>query len=255
MSKTTITFRGLCAFIEHANHYDACLLAGAHAGHHGGHPAHLASLSVDIEDINTDPGQTTWLPGAVIYEKTGGPSAQIGVWKLDPGVVTLQPNVAGPGRVPAFTDRSSEIDLSVHHTPQEARAKSRADLVAAGASIVQLVDGAIAGRERGNPLKLMRGTTRVVEKDFVRAYEWSLEAANLKVKIVSSAGTIALKENARVSVTNVAPVMGSLGLAHFAHYYETFARAPESGALLHLEFTTLDEPVYDCVPPVPGPTP
>jgi hypothetical protein len=256
MSTTTITFRGLCTFIQHAAHYDVCLLPGTGVDHHGAHPPHLASLSVHVDMIDTDPGQTTWKPDAIVYDKNGGTAGQMGVWKLDRRVVTLTPTPAGPGKAPTFADRKNEIDLSHYHTAAEAKAKTRDQIVAAGASIVQLVDGAIVGREKGKKLKLIRKVGGDLKtQDFVRAYEWSLAANGLKVKIVSSAGTISLKESAKVAISNVAPVMGSASLTHFEHYYETFAQKPQADRLLHLEFTSLDEPVYDCVPPTPGPTP
>jgi hypothetical protein len=265
MSTTSITFRGLCTFIQHQQHYDVCLLAGAgplSGDHHdqGAHPRHLPSLSVNIKFVDTDPTETTWLPDAVVYDKTGGPEAQIGVWKLDRYVLTLKPSVGGSGQPPKFMNRDKEADLTYHHQTGTAKARTRADIMAGGAAIVELVDGAIVSREptADEELHLIRGNdpTRIVSKGpFARAFEWSLDRANLTVKIVSSAGVIALKEKAQVSITNVAPVMASKGLMHFEHYYETFVQKPAEDQQLQLVFNVQDEPVYDCVPPSPGPTP
>src|SRR5688572_8099089 len=123
MSTISITFRGLCTFVENKTGkvYDVCLPNVR--GH--GHPEHLPSLAVNIESIDTDPAATSWLPDAVVYDKTGGTAGQMGIWKLNRRTVILKPSISGPGDLPQWADRKDAIDFRQHHSTAEAKSKSR----------------------------------------------------------------------------------------------------------------------------------
>jgi hypothetical protein len=260
MSTTSITFRGLCTFIPRGAKYEVYLLPGTghvNCGHDHPHVTHLPTLSVPIEFIDTDDMATTWMPDAVTYERTGGVRAQIGVWKLDHLEVDVTPRGPVIAQLPRWQDRDKAVDLKANHSAAEAKAKSRAAILAGDAASIDLQDGEIVSEDltSSGELKLVRNGTAISDGPFARAIRWSLNRPGLRVDLTSRGGRIALLEGAKVAVTNVAPVMASKALCHFEHYYEVFTAKPPSDRLLSLAFGKRDEPVYDCVPPAPGPDP
>ena len=260
MSTTSIVFRGLCTFVERQKTYEVYLLSGmqhVNCSGHAGHIPHLASLSIPIKAIDLKAGATTWLPDAVIYVGSGDAKIQVGVWKLT-GEVSLVPTPAGPRGTPTWTDRAKAIDLSAHHAADGSSPRTRQDVLAQGAAIVELVGGDIRTDEPSTELRVKRkgGGEPDSNGPFAQAIVWTAAGEQTRFDIVSSKKKIAILAGAQVAVTNVAPVPAADGLCHFEHYYEVFTRKPVDDRLLVLEpeqSLTMDVPVFDCVPPTPGP--
>jgi hypothetical protein len=196
---------------------------------------HTATLTMPVTDI--DILLTTWVPDFVVQHD----AVQLGCWKLENEQVSFD---TAPGK-PAWNDRDKSVDFAKYHGKP---AKSRADLLALGCSVMNLVSGSI----QCGPLEAMQvlqGGVPTPQNQVAQDIRWLPGVATLMV--TSSKGQIKVKNATTLNVSNVAPVPPYEGLKHFAFYYTVLAdNAVKCPNRLSLEFAGVD--VYDCVPPVPG---
>lgn len=255
MNPVLFTFRGLCTFIEeidakNVSSYHTYLLPGDTSGHH---PPHEAVLVARIRSIEVSPKSTTWLPDLVGYEIGG---EQIGIWNLSNVELTTPTLPMTP--VVTFTNRSADgIDLSSIHKKQGdtlSAKKSPGTLKAEGAAYLKIMAGKLRCAKPESFTVFQNGKpVSGLKPQLAAAIEWETPDVDVLDLQKNGKEIIRFKENAQVSISNVAKVSISMSkkLPHFAHYYDVLTAPP--GSAVKLEVQQLHADVYDCVPPTPGP--
>lgn len=244
MSFVTMRFRGLCAFLQREDHCDVALLGGGSHGHHGRNHQHEATLVARLRHV--DLPKMSWTPDSIVDDGNG---EQMGVWKIpaDTHDISVVSTAPGPGAID-WHDRNHSVDLQLFHPGATSMTRDAIEKLP-GVSLIRLGDGDISC-SHSRTYELLKHGARIAIGTFATTITWKGAASAIRRE--AGALDIPFKGDAEVGVTNIARISDATGLTHFTHYYELCTLAP-GDAPLELRGMSLDEEVFDCVPPVPEP--
>jgi len=244
----TLHFTGLCGVrFQNGNSALVYLPDGssrtAHHEHDDPRPAalHECTLAVRLAEVDLD--DMRWKPDAVLSDREG---KQVGVWKIGAGT-WLTSGADGHATQQAGKGPSP---LKLHELHQNVSMRADDEMEAMGVSIARLKGGrAEFGSERD--VMVVRPDGRRDQASIPKVFSWSADTD--RTTLHSTRGWIHLLGGATAWITNIARVKHPKGLDHFGHYYALIrgVRVTDQVKLAPIEAPVkLDEPVFDCVPPV-----
>lgn len=241
-----VRFRGLCTFLDRSSHYDALLLKG------GGNAQHGAVMIIRLDHLHlSDTNGPCWRPDLLAHDPDG---RAIGIWHIPvPGRVTFSGARPSGNTAQQWTDRREGIDLRAFHQGDMLRLKPDARLAELGA-IVQVSGGQLRCERQRDFHLVDPPDPQPRRRTFSSEIVWTL-LNDTPVTVTRETGgqgcAFVLEERADVSIANLSASMTSR--SHFDAYYSIFEDAPEQVRLRLEPLGALEETIFDCVPPTPGP--
>ena len=243
MDTLTLSFRGLCAFVQRGTMVE--VLLNPTGGHH---KATLTALTDYLDPDSVHPA-SRWRPDFLghvpMMENEQLTHKQIAVWDLT-GV-----RVSFPGQGSVYCPSDGIVNLGHRHEGAKTLPYP------AGFGAVELTAGKLSPEDE-KPFDITCGAKKTTET--VAA---AMRCTGLPLDLLSARGIIRFRENsgAMAIVSNLSTQIDrEKPFKHFDHYYDVIER---DGAPIPREYRcSIDPPggmrqrtdeVYDCVPPTGGP--